>query len=215
MDIIAHRGFWKEASEKNSEEAFIRSAQNNFGIETDVRDFNGELVIAHDVPQAGQKLMSFDKFLQLYYKHSSEPGYLAINIKADGLQQMLLKLLEENRIRHYFVFDMSIPDTIGYKNLQMPFYSRLSEYEQQMAFESNCEGVWLDAFESIWYTTDFIKKLLDDGKKVCIVSPELHKRNYQLFWNDLKNAGLHLFNEILLCTDFPDKALTFFTETHD
>jgi glycerophosphoryl diester phosphodiesterase len=214
MEIIAHRGFWKEANEKNSEQAFIRSAQNNFGIETDVRDFNGDLVIAHDVPQAGRGLMSFGKFLQLYYKHS-DPGYLAINVKADGLQQMLLKLLEENRANRYFVFDMSIPDTIGYKNLQMPFYSRLSEYEQQLAFETDCEGVWLDAFESIWYTTDLVKGLLDNGKKVCIVSPELHKRDHQPLWNDLKKAGLHLYKEVLLCTDFPDQALTFFTKPHD
>lgn len=212
MEILAHRGFWKEPGEKNSSIAFRRSAENSFGVETDARDYNGQLVIAHDVPVAGQELMLFDDFLELYYRHAVEPGYLAINIKADGLQQLLLHSLQKKKAQKYFVFDMSIPDAIGYKNLGIPFYSRLSEYEQELSFAGECEGVWLDAFTGTWYTMAYVENLLNKGKKVCIVSPELHKREHGQFWNELKNAKLNSHANLLLCTDFPDEATTFFHE---
>ena len=49
LKIIAHRGFWLEKSEQNSLKAFKKAFENGFGVETDVRDFNGELVISHDI----------------------------------------------------------------------------------------------------------------------------------------------------------------------
>ncbi|MDB5251204.1 MAG: hypothetical protein JWP27_373 [Flaviaesturariibacter sp.] len=210
MEILAHRGFWTEPGEKNSELAFIRSATGGFGIETDVRDLDGQLVISHDMPRAGSDLLSFDAFLDLYYKHAEKPGILAINIKADGLQKALSASLARHGQARYFVFDMSIPDTIGYKNGGMPFYARISEYEPEAAFADECAGIWLDAFEGTWYGMDLIRTWLDRGKCVCIVSPELHKRPHDAFWAELKKAGLHLNGSLLLCTDFPDQALTFF-----
>jgi hypothetical protein len=50
VKIISHRGAWLEASEKNTEIAFRRSFDRGFGVETDVRDCAGELVIAHEMP---------------------------------------------------------------------------------------------------------------------------------------------------------------------
>lgn len=210
--MVAHRGTWFEPNEKNSEKAFIRSAEKNFGIETDVRDYNGKLVIAHDIPGPGKEHMPFEDFLALYYTHSQQPGMLAINIKSDGLQSLLAKALQEANATRYFVFDMSIPDTLGYKNNGIPFYSRVSEYEPHAAFENECAGIWLDAFNSIWYGIDMIREWLDKGKKVCLVSPELHRRPYYAFWELLKSEGLHLHRELLLCTDFPEEATNFFNE---
>lgn len=48
IKIIAHRGMWFQQDEKNTFPAFERALQNGFGIETDFRDCNGELVISHD-----------------------------------------------------------------------------------------------------------------------------------------------------------------------
>lgn len=49
-NIIAHRGFWKIASEKNSLVAFERAFSNGYGVETDIRDLMGGLVVEHDLP---------------------------------------------------------------------------------------------------------------------------------------------------------------------
>jgi glycerophosphoryl diester phosphodiesterase len=50
MKIIAHRGMWFNKHEQNTLVAFERALENGFGIETDFRDFNGSLVISHDLP---------------------------------------------------------------------------------------------------------------------------------------------------------------------
>ena len=38
MEIISHRGYWKNVEEKNSSKAFKNSFDLNFGTETDLRD---------------------------------------------------------------------------------------------------------------------------------------------------------------------------------
>ena len=66
MEIIAHRGFWISAEEKNTQTAFLRALENGFGIETDLRDFDGTLVISHDMANA--QCLSVDDFLKMVSK---------------------------------------------------------------------------------------------------------------------------------------------------
>ena len=70
MEIISHRGFWLSSDEKNSNLAFQRSFQQHFGTETDIRDFNGELVISHDIPIS--KETSIDDFFSLYLEQDRD-----------------------------------------------------------------------------------------------------------------------------------------------
>ena len=55
IQIISHRGFWKNDEEKNTLEAFQKSFSNGFGIETDIRDLDGRIVISHDVPHSNSE----------------------------------------------------------------------------------------------------------------------------------------------------------------
>ncbi len=66
IEIISHRGFWKKSNEENSLKAFEESLSNGFGIETDIRDHDGNLVISHDIPMQQNDHISFDNFLELY-----------------------------------------------------------------------------------------------------------------------------------------------------
>jgi len=209
MEIISHRGYWKEAKEKNSKIAFERSFSLGFGTETDFRDYNGELVVAHDIATA--QSVKVTRFFELYNKYSHKPT-LALNIKADGLQLALKELLIKAKISDYFVFDTSIPDTMGYIKQGINFYSRQSEYEPQPAFYVECKGIWLDAFLSIWYSNDLISDHLNNNKKVAIVSSELHQRNHEPLWRQLKNGDLHRQNNLILCTDIPEQAVNFFKD---
>ena len=107
ISIIAHRGYWLDASEKNTELAFIRALENSFGIETDFRDFNGELVISHDVPTIG--IMKASQFIDLYRTYPvSAP--IALNIKSDGLQDLINEFIMRADFKSAFVFDMAVPD---------------------------------------------------------------------------------------------------------
>ena len=61
-----------------------------------------------------------------------------------------------------------------------------------------------------WVTEDIINDHIKHGKKVCVVSPELHGRQYYDFWTKLK--VMKLMNEIMICTDYPNEAEGFFNE---
>ncbi|WP_281199422.1 MULTISPECIES: phosphodiesterase [Acinetobacter] len=203
MKILSHRGYWKEASEKNSVTAFLRSFNLNFGTETDLRDQNGEIVISHDIPKNDSLL--FKNFLKAL---NDKPLTLALNVKADGLAKELKKILQGYPELNYFVFDMSIPDMKSYLDLGISVFTRVSDVEQIPIWLEYSDGIWLDAFSHDWYDIEVIHKLLATGKQVCVVSPELHKRDYNEVWNML--YPLRTCAALMLCTDFPEDAHSFF-----
>lgn len=208
MQFLAHRGFWIDPAEKNTPLACRRAFEHSFGIETDLRDFQGEIVISHDIPT--EKSFTFEAFLQLYVQFS--PTCLALNVKADGLQTEVELLLSKYKVKDYFLFDMSIPDTLGYLAKNLIVFTRHSEYEPNPALYESAQGVWLDEFKGHWLHRTIIEQHLNQGKKIAIVSPELHKRSYQTEWADY--AWLKSNPNAYLCTDFPLDAQRFFESTN-
>ncbi len=206
MIIIAHRGYWNEVEEKNREIAFERALNNGFGIETDVRDYCGELVVSHDIPNGNE--MRFDDFLKIYGDGFSEDNPLAINIKADGLVKEIELLINKYKIKYYFVFDMSIPDTLPYIKSGLSVFIRESEYERHDNLHNQCNGIWVDELEAPWITRKKIEELLVKGTSVCIVSPELHGRDYKSAWKTYKNIAEN--EQMMICTDFPVKCREFY-----
>ncbi len=206
MKILSHRGYWKEEAEKNTIEAMRRSFSLGFGTETDVRDYNGDLFISHDI--ADENAISFQKFLEIYGEYSKDLP-LALNIKSDSLQLKLKEALARNKIENYFLFDMSIPDALGYlRNEVKNVFTRQSEYEKDPSFYEKANGVWLDSFEEDWFDNNLISAHLARGKMVCIVSPELHKRSHLESWKKYKFLSTE--KNLFLCTDFPEEAHEFF-----
>ncbi|MDA9945228.1 hypothetical protein N9D65_00090 [Schleiferiaceae bacterium] len=207
MKIISHRGYWLAEEEKNSINAFNRSFSLNFGTETDIRDHQRSLVISHDI--ADESSLNFNEFLEIYCATNMNLP-LALNIKADGLHEELSSSLNSFSISNYFVFDMSIPDTLKYIDLGINFFIRQSEYESELPFYENAAGIWLDSFNSHWYSEDVVKSHINKGKKVSIVSSELHGRNYLSHWQVLKTWDVIKNDNVFLCTDFPELATKFF-----
>lgn len=208
MQIISHRGFWIDPKEKNSHSAFERSFQMGFGVETDIRDYDGQLVISHD--PANQDCMTLDRFLRLYLNYPSRPT-LALNIKADGLQTALESQLKMFEIANYFVFDMAVPDGLLYLMRGMNTYTRHSEYEPVPCYYKKACGVWLDEFHGHWLSDDVIEQHLSAGKAICIVSPELHKRSFEKEWQQYRELERKIGKDrLMLCTDLPQHAKEFF-----
>ena len=206
MEIIAHRGFWKEVSEKNTMAAFKRSAEFGVGTETDFRDYKEKLAVSHNVADDSSPLA--EDFFALY---TGTDKTLALNVKADGIQQLLKELLAKYDIQNYFCFDMSIPDTLGYIDAGLKFYVRESEYEVINSLYDKADGVWVDGFAGDnWITPELILDHRAKGKKVCIVSSDLHARDYNPLWQRLKTAEIINDDGVILCTDNPDKAKEFF-----
>ncbi|MGD2711891.1 hypothetical protein ACP8ZO_25120, partial [Escherichia coli] len=141
MEIISHRGYWRTNEEKNTITSFERSFSLGFGAETDIRDFNGELVISHDI--ANEECISFLDFILLYKAKINGAGTLALNVKADGLQLKAKAILDAEGVTNYFFFDMSVPDMMGYLNHGLNTFVRYSEYEGFNSLIHRAHGVWL------------------------------------------------------------------------
>jgi glycerophosphoryl diester phosphodiesterase len=207
-NIIAHRGFWLETSEQNTKVAFNRALSYGFGIETDLRDRNQSIVISHDMSTS--ESMKIEDFFALF--HAAPNVTLALNVKADGLQNTLETFIPTN---FHFYFDMSVPDMLGYLKRNMNVYTRYSDIEYQPALIDKCKGVWLDNFKDEKLDEVALKTFLKLGKNVVLVSPELHKRNYLEYWNQLKsflNNNTTYKAKVGLCTDYPLDARSFFNE---
>lgn len=156
--------------------------------------------------------MPLSTFLEMAKAHG-EPLPLAINVKSDGLATLIRKEMTVHGIADWFVFDMSIPDMRWHLKEGNPVFTRMSEVEREPVWLDIAQGVWLDAFEGQWYDVQLLIDLLNMGKRVCVVSPDLHRRPYLPYWAWLKEHGLHLHDAMLLCTDHPDDARSYFKET--
>ncbi len=211
MQIISHRGFWKSKNEQNTIISFQRSFENGFGIETDIRDLNGKLVISHDIPQNSSELIYLTDVLDLAKSYSNDSALtIALNIKADGLVRLLDYDLKLKNIKglNIFVFDMSVPDMRDYFKNELIVYTRLSEVELSPSYYEVSSGIWLDSFETNWFDSKLIEKHINNGKKICIVSSELHGREKSDLWDII--YPLRGEENLMLCTDQPNEAKVFF-----
>ena len=205
MIILSHRGYWHEKTERNRRVAFVRSFEKGFGTETDLRDSAGKIVISHDMPKGSE--MSFEELLQIMDGRNLP---LALNIKADGLAEAVLETLTQYKHTNYFTFDMSIPDMVFQIGRGVRVFTGLSDILPVPVMLDKSAGVWLDCFNSDWYTAKTIDDLIVSGKSVCIVSADLHKRDVETQWEIIKSAISFSNNALMLCTDYPEKAREYF-----
>ena len=164
-----------------------------FGLEIDIRDYNGILVLSHDLPN--EKCLSFEKFLE-----SVNPNtMLLINVKSTDIQQNLQEILTKYKIENYFTFDWAVPDLLKAVKNNLICAFRVSEYEKEII--PGCTWVWVDSFHSIWYDEKYLKNLKTAGLKIALVSPELHNRDSELerIRKIIKNIDVDV-----ICTDIPE-----------
>jgi glycerophosphoryl diester phosphodiesterase len=213
IEILSHRGWWRQPNEKNTAAALRLALQAGYGVETDVRDFGGRLVISHDPPSGSEP--AWESFLSDYAELGAR-GTLAINVKADGLQELVAASLREAGVSNYFVFDMSLPELVRYRSRGMAYFTRLSDHEPHPLCLEGAAGVWVDGFERDWTDLDTLTPMLEGGRRLALVSPELHRRDKTEFWVEMRE-WLRRIPEgqqasVMLCTDHPGEAETYFYE---
>lgn len=213
IEIISHRGWWRQPNEKNTPAALKRALQAGYGVETDIRDFGGRLLIAHDPPSGRE--YSWELFLSDYAEIGAS-GTLAINVKADGLQDMLAASLKDAGLKNYFVFDMSLPELVRYRKCGIPYFTRLSDLEPTPLGMEQAGGVWVDGFDREWSDFDVLTPLIENGRRVALVSPELHRRDKTEHWGQIRRWLGRISEEqqasVMLCTDHPSEAKAYFYE---
>lgn len=215
MNFISHRGLWADLGHtqlpQNSMPAFAASQHAGFGIETDVRSFQGKLYVSHDPIENPHNLVSFDSLLSLWSKTPQLPLFL--NIKEDGLLPLLKArkpLLDSLEV---IFFDMSIPELVQYSKVfsKSQLATRVSEYETHPAASDLCSWLWVDGFSEDFDTHQIQNLLLSKQFKIAIVSSELHQRDPRAHWKSLKDLSKENNLALTLCTDFPQEATRCFS----
>jgi len=191
--VFAHRGLWKESSEKNSLPSFKRAIDHGFSIETDIRDGLNGIVVSHD---------AFNTHADIQFSHvTSFESSFALNLKSDGIGLELEKHIDWIQRTSSFVFDGSIPEMLMYRRRGIPLALRLSEYESELSWLP--EYIWLDSFHQDWWLEDaFVLNEIIETPTI-IVSPEIHNRSPYHVWDkigQLMNSG---YENISICTDKP------------
>jgi glycerophosphoryl diester phosphodiesterase len=203
MPSLAHRGLWTDPDERNTLDAFRGAFARGWGVELDVRDLDGVLVISHDPPAAGA--LGFAAVVEAYVAHGC-PGHLAVNVKADGLEILIAAALRPVDPARWFAFDMSVPDSLRYAGAGLPYFSRHSDIEPEPALYAGAGGVWLDDFYGGFVTEARIAGHLEAGKHVAVVSPELHRRDHRPVWDEWRRWDVWSSDRVHLCTDHAPQA---------
>jgi glycerophosphoryl diester phosphodiesterase len=208
--ILAHRGLWEKRAEANSREAILQAFNEGFGIETDLRSTDdGKIILCHDAVCPDPDPPTLEWLLEAH-SSISPLSILALNIKADGLHTLIKNQLSSLDDNQYFLFDMSVPDLLSGASTGLRQYGRASCYENPDLLASYICGLWVDCFDDTFPNLDNIQALASSWEKLAFVSPELHGRSHQSFWQTLKASGTTVQDKAMLCTDLPRQAFEFF-----
>lgn len=146
----------------------LKKIPNHFGVEIDVRDYDNDLILAHDPWTHGESL---EDYLKVY-----DHAILIVNIKCEGIELKVLDLLKKYKIRDYFFLDCTYPAIIKLINEgESSIALRLSEYESIesiLTLKDKIKWVWVDCFTRPGLKLTEIKKIKE--MNICIVSPDLH-----------------------------------------
>lgn len=148
---------------------YANSLSKEYGIEFDIRDSNGSIIVTHDPFTQGEE---FEFFLSRISKR-----FLIVNIKSEGIEIKALELLKKYGFENFFLLDCSFPaivklSKIGEKRIAL----RFSEYENFTNVVDNKDKitwVWVDCFTYFPLTKKIEELIHAHGLKICIVSPEL------------------------------------------
>ena len=133
MNIIAHR--------INKIEQ-LKALPNEYGAEVDIRSKGGQLIIHHDPFSDGE---DFEEWVK-HYNHDM----LILNVKEEGLEARLIKLMNDKEITNYFFLDQSFPFLIKWSKAgERRCAVRVSEYEPietALVLSKKIDWVWVDCF---------------------------------------------------------------------
>jgi hypothetical protein len=102
-----------------------------------------------------------------------------LNVKEDGLESFVVKMLQDMEIDDYFFLDQPFPTLRKSALANLPVALRLSENENPIEINDlKIRWIWLDSFSGDWsFLGKHAEWLKKGGFKLCLVSPELQGRS--------------------------------------
>jgi hypothetical protein len=148
----------------------------NIGIEFDVRDSGGKIIVTHDAFTDGQE---FEEFISNIHKR-----FLIINVKSEGIETNILNILKKYVFEDFFFLDCSFPaimklSRMGEKRIALRF-SEFESIENISLMANKIQWVWVDCFSRSPLTKDISDYIHSLELKICIVSPELQGRTIDI-----------------------------------
>lgn len=146
----------------------LRRTPTSWGVEADLRDNGRHLVLNHEPFGGGERLEDYLR----HFRHR----LLILNIKSEGIETAVLRLVRRHRISRYCLLDVTIPKLValgqqGERHLAAR-YSEFESLESCLALGRWATWVWIDCFTKI-PLTPAIARRLRTRFKLCLCSPEL------------------------------------------
>ena len=143
------------------------------GIEFDIRDSNGHLIVQHDACQTGQPFSEFLMFCP-------PTKFYIVNVKAEGIEELAIQHLSEHGIQNFFLLDCGMPSLVrlghtGEKRLAVRF-SEYESFETVAAVAPFVSWIWVDVFTRLPLTKHISEQAHLLGLRLCLVSPELQRQ---------------------------------------
>ena len=177
----------------------LKTISKDFGVEIDLRSHKNEIYLHHDPFKKGELFTAWIKS----YNHK----LIVLNIKEEGLENKILKILKKNKIKNYFFHDQTFSSLLKSKN-KINVSLRYSEYEglkKTNELFDKIKWLWIDNFNEIKLKKKFYLFLKKKKVKICIVSPELVNKNRL---NEIKKLFLYFkrnnFFIDAVCTKNPE-----------
>jgi hypothetical protein len=179
----------------------LRSIPKKYGVEIDIRTYKDQLVLHHD--PFVKDAETFQDWIN-HFEHES----IILNVKEEGLEEKLIKIMKDYEINNYFFLDQSFPFLVKYANKGYKKSAvRFSEFESidtVLSLSGKIEWVWIDYFSHFPLNSENSYLLHDKGFNICLVSPELQGFNPEVeivkLQNFIKNNDIS-FDTV--CTKYP------------
>jgi hypothetical protein len=148
------------------------------GIEFDIRDSAGQIIVTHDPFSSGQLFADFLSFCV-------PNKFYIVNVKSEGIESVAISALEAAGIRQFFLLDCSIPAMVRLGRAgETRMAVRFSEYESLetvLSMAPFVQWVWVDVFARLPLDAASASTIHNAGLKICLVSPELQAQQEKLF----------------------------------
>lgn len=148
------------------------------GVEIDIRDRLGELVLGHDPLK-----LEYNNLKEFLKKLKGR--HIIANIKSERIEESFLNLLKiYSPNSEYFFLDSSF-SVIAKNGRKFNFSSRFSEYESiqtsKLLIKSNLVNwIWVDTFTKLPINEFNVNEFNSLSAKKCLTSPDLLGREYDI-----------------------------------
>ena len=150
----------------------LKKTPQEYGVEIDVRDFNKSLIINHDPFLNGESLNLFLR----KFRHR----FIIFNVKSEFIELKIINLVKRYKLKNYFFLDSSFPMIrtligMGEKNIAC----RVSDEEDiktALNLKNRIKWIWFETQFPYKKSFNKLKILKKNNFKVCLVSPDLHKK---------------------------------------